>query len=457
LKKSERTEDSDGKRVIIYARVSTDDPRQSGSCENQIARCQDYCRALEYEVVATIKDEGVSAKTMNRPGWVQVEKLLMSDAADLVLTTSLDRMTRTIEGFLRCVKDVFEPSGKRFITIQEHIDTSHAMGRMAFHMLLVLSQFMREQTAEKVSGTRLIMAKQGLHPTISPFGTMPGTVKGIPEKDPDRWTWVETIFKLAAEGMADSQILDELAANRVVTRRGAAVGKTTLPYIIANRFYLGEVNFQNEWYPAKHDCRIDKKLWKRAQRKRRKKRGPVPQDYVYLLDGLLVSSHFQVVKPVARKGQVCPFYTRYTRNRHGTTYFNYVRGDCLQKHGGLQVKPIDEIANTLPKYINAKELDEKIVKWLTLFLWMDRRSSPHSRVTLRSRCCRAIAYSSCRRSIPARFGSRNTTAGLVAKMNRKPKDANRLSIGKIAGSNRRREGGRLCPPFLYTSNSWQIG
>jgi len=41
-------------RVVIYARVSTDDPRQAGSCDTQIARCDDYCRALGYEVVARI-------------------------------------------------------------------------------------------------------------------------------------------------------------------------------------------------------------------------------------------------------------------------------------------------------------------------------------------------------------------------------------------------------------------
>ena len=143
------------------------------------------------------------------------------------------------------------------------------------------------------------------------------------------------------------------------------MGDTTVTRILGSHFYLGEVQCDDQWLPGAHDCRIDPKLWQAAQRPSNGKPGPAPKDFVYLLDGLVVTSHYRVTYPEKQAGSACPLYTRYVRNRHGTLYFMYVRADKLRKHGGVQVEAADELAARLPPYIRADQLDERVVGWLT--------------------------------------------------------------------------------------------
>ena len=353
-------------RVIIYARVSTDDPRQAGSCDNQVNRCETYCDLYkdEYVVVARFKEEGVSAKTMNRPMWNKVVEMLEDDQADMVISTALDRMSRNVEDFLRFCREVLEKREKSFTTIQERIDTTSAVGRMMLTLLLAFGQFMREQTQEKVSAVRKTRTEQGFLTTFPPFGAMKGDTNGVPVKDPERWPWVEQIYRWAAEGKTNGEIIQLLASRGVSTPRGAKVTQTTLSRILSSRFYLGEVEYNGKWYKAKHKCIIDKKLWQSAQRIRKAKPGPRPHSYTYLLENLVVTSHFEITHPAKRAGERCSFHVRHVQNRHGTIYPQYIRVDALRKVGGVQVRALDADAEMMPSYIRADQLDEKIVAWL---------------------------------------------------------------------------------------------
>lgn len=362
MAKSKAVEATPKPRVVIYARVSTDDPQQAGSCDTQIARCEQYCEVMGYLVIARTKDEGISAKTMDRPGWRKIEAMLRDGLADVVISTALDRMTRTVEGFLRFVREVIEPHGKSFVTIQEKFDTTSAAGKLLFHMLLVLAQFQREQTGEKVSAARLTKAKQGLMMTKPPFGTIPGPQRGIPVKDPERWPYVELMFSMAAQGKPANEILARLADEHVRTTNGAMVNHSTLVRLLKSRFYLGEISANDQWYEGKHDCRIDPKIWKAAQKLGNGKRGPAPKDYFYLLDGLLVSSHFRITYPEGQAGKPCPLHTRYFKNRLQKHYFMYARADKLRKYGGIQVEPADAIK--APNYYRADQLEKTIMDWL---------------------------------------------------------------------------------------------
>src|SRR5512133_2648588 len=83
-------------RAISYARVSTDDEKQSLSCGTQHEQIKNWCGMMGYTLVASISDEGVSGKSMARPGWRKAEELLLMDQADIVVSTDLDRMTRNV-------------------------------------------------------------------------------------------------------------------------------------------------------------------------------------------------------------------------------------------------------------------------------------------------------------------------------------------------------------------------
>lgn len=318
----------------------------------------------QYVVVDIIKEEGVSAKTMDRPGWRKVEQLLRSGKADMVVSTSLDRMTRSVSGFLRFFEEVCESNNKSFETLQERFETVTAAGKMMFHMLLALSQFQREQTAEKVSGSRTSRSQRGLMTSFAPFGAMPGPTKGIPVKDPERWPWIERIFTMAAKGIPDSQIIAHLAEHGVTTVRGAQVGATTVARILQNRFYLGEVQNGEEWFPGQHDCRIDPKLWQAAQHKRATKPGPEPRAYAYLLEGLVFTTDLSITYPENRAGKPCPYGPRYSYGRHNKPYYYYLRADKHKSFGGIKVQPMNGLTAYPPDRLAATDLDQTVIEWV---------------------------------------------------------------------------------------------
>lgn len=349
-------------KTVLYARVSTGDIQQAGSCDTQLARCRQYCSALGYEVVAEIKDEGVTGTKMDRPGWRRVEHLLSSGQAQLVLATTLDRLTRT-EEFHPFVK-ACQQGGYGFATLGEKIDTSSAVGRLLLSNLIAIGAFFAAQTGEKVKAARKVKAEQGYTNTTPPFGTLRGPVPGVPVKDPERWPHIERAFELAAAGVPRAEILQSLRSAGVTTLRGAKVGHSTLAQLLENRFFLGEIVHDGKSYPARHDCRIDPKIWHAAQGERVSRPGRNPEGYTYLLENIAVTSHYRLTWPKARAGEDCPLACQAIHNGKGGRFACYVRGDAIRRFGGLEVEAADAEGATLPKYMNAQRTDRAVVEWL---------------------------------------------------------------------------------------------
>ena len=62
------------KTVVVYVRVSTEEQAKSGySIDAQIQRCEDFARRHKISIIASFKEEGKSAKTLNRP---ELQKML---------------------------------------------------------------------------------------------------------------------------------------------------------------------------------------------------------------------------------------------------------------------------------------------------------------------------------------------------------------------------------------------
>ena len=52
--------------AVIYVRVSTKEQTENLSLPTQLRACEEYCRREGYEVLERFKEEGESAKTMDR-------------------------------------------------------------------------------------------------------------------------------------------------------------------------------------------------------------------------------------------------------------------------------------------------------------------------------------------------------------------------------------------------------
>jgi DNA invertase Pin-like site-specific DNA recombinase len=165
-------------RIALYARVSTKDQ----SCELQVRDLRAYCAARGFDLVREYVDVGQSGAKDSRP---ELNKL-MDDARkrqfDAIVVWRFDRFARSTKHLLSALEE-FRSLGIQFISYQENIDTSSALGQALFTIVSAVAQLEREFDTERVTaGIRNARAN--------------GKKLGRPKRTVDR----EEILRLQSQG-----------------------------------------------------------------------------------------------------------------------------------------------------------------------------------------------------------------------------------------------------------------
>ena len=135
------------KRVIGYARVSTDRQIEGVSLDAQQAKIEQYAALYDLELIDVIIDAGASAKTLERPGLQEALDKLKAGEADGLLVSKLDRLTRSVVDLGSLIEGVF---GKyTLMSVGDQVDTSTAAGRLVLNVLMSVSQWEREAIGER--------------------------------------------------------------------------------------------------------------------------------------------------------------------------------------------------------------------------------------------------------------------------------------------------------------------
>lgn len=192
--------------ALAYVRVSTADQAEHGAsleAQRNALTAEAERRGWDLEIVA---DEGVSAKTLNRPGMVDALARLDAGEADYLLSIRLDRVSRSVADFAGLL-DRSQKRGWGMVLLSPNIDTSDAAGRFTGNVLASAAQYERELIGAR---TREGMAQRKLE------GVKMGRPRAL-----DAAT-VHRITDLRAEGLSMGKIADALNADGVPTAHGGA-------------------------------------------------------------------------------------------------------------------------------------------------------------------------------------------------------------------------------------------
>ncbi len=120
---------------IGYARVSTDQQSHDSQLDElKGAGCERVYR------------ESYSGKSKNRP---ELERMMDTlREGDIVVVQRLDRLGRSLKDLIELL-DGFKKQGVQFISLNENIDTTNAIGELAFHMIGSIAQFERRLISER--------------------------------------------------------------------------------------------------------------------------------------------------------------------------------------------------------------------------------------------------------------------------------------------------------------------
>ncbi len=184
-------------RVAIYARVSTTDQ----STDSQLLDLRRYTKERNWHTYKEYCDKGISGTKDSRPALDE----LMNDARkrkfDVVLVWRFDRFARSTKHLILALEE-FKNLGIDFVSYQENIDTSSALGSAIFTIISAVAQLERDIIAERV--------KAGLRRAVE-NGKKLGRPKSL--TDP------EIVHKLHAGGYSHRKIGRELGISHTSVER----------------------------------------------------------------------------------------------------------------------------------------------------------------------------------------------------------------------------------------------
>jgi site-specific DNA recombinase len=153
--------DSHGpKRVILYARVSTDEQARSRySLAQQIEALRDHAAREGYEVLKEVTDAGQSGASLERPGMDRVRDLVAAGGVSVVLAQDRDRFARE-PAYHYLLRKEFEGYRTKIRALNDRGDDSPE-GELTDGILDQLAKFERAKIAERTQRSRYDTGRYG--------------------------------------------------------------------------------------------------------------------------------------------------------------------------------------------------------------------------------------------------------------------------------------------------------
>jgi site-specific DNA recombinase len=159
----------DQRKVAFYVRVSTERQAkvEEGSLKNQeqMLRSELERRNVQHKdwgcFVESYVDEGISAKTTNRPAFQRLMHDIELGRIDTVMFTELSRLSRSLKDFL----NIFEFAQRHtcdLVCMKTEIDTTSPYQGLVTKILIVFSEFEREMTSHRTAINAYERSKRGL-------------------------------------------------------------------------------------------------------------------------------------------------------------------------------------------------------------------------------------------------------------------------------------------------------
>lgn len=262
------------KKVAIYIRVSTLEQANEGySIQAQKEKLISYCKAKEWAIQDFYIDGGHTGSNIDRPS---LKSLLNNlNNVDIVLVYKLDRLSRSQKDTLYLIEDKFLANEVDFVSMTENFDTTTPLGRAMIGILSVFAQLERENIKERVTLGRKERAKEGYWVGTGrpPIGY--DYINGSLVTNEYEAIQIRKIFELYIKGWGEEKIRRYLIKRGYTTKYGdwENVSTHTIYRIIQNSVYIGDVAFDGENFPGKHNPIIDKNIFNTANKLYEKRKG----------------------------------------------------------------------------------------------------------------------------------------------------------------------------------------
>jgi site-specific DNA recombinase len=255
-------------RCAVYTRKSSEEglEQEFNSLDAQREACEAYVASQRTEgwllVPDRYDDGGVSGGTLDRPALKRLLGDVEAKKIDVVVVYKIDRLSRALLDFAKLM-EIFDRNEVTFVSVTQSFNTTTSMGRLTLNMLLTFAQFEREVIGERIRDKFAASRRKGMW--MGGFVPLGYDVRDrrliINEREANL---VRSIFTRFARGTPPQQMLNLLAQEGALNKRGKLIGKGYLYRVLNNRVYLGEAAHKGTAYPGEHEAIIHRDIWDRV-------------------------------------------------------------------------------------------------------------------------------------------------------------------------------------------------
>ena len=259
-------------RVAVYARVSTDDPRQTSSYELQKNHYHDVIsKSPNWKLVQIYADEGISGTSLQHRDQF---KLMIEDCKqgkiDLIVTKSVSRFARNVVdciGYVRELLALPHPVGVFFET--ERLNTFDPKSEMVLSFMATLAQEESHTKSEIMNASIEMRFRRGIFLTPILLG-YDHDEDGNLVINEEEAKIVKLIFMMYLNGCTCQEIADTLTELGCMTKKGNTVWSPgSILQILQNERHCGEVLAHKTYTPNYLNHKSKKNMQNRPQYRKR--------------------------------------------------------------------------------------------------------------------------------------------------------------------------------------------
>ncbi|MHA1949139.1 MAG: recombinase family protein [Candidatus Thorarchaeota archaeon] len=267
----------EGKRIAIYARVSTEEQASKGhSLEAQVEALKKFCDDNGLRYCRVYKDNGQSGTNLDRPMLQKMLDHAFQGLFDGILVWKVDRLSRRMKDLLELV-DYLKSCDVTVKSSTEPIDPSTPMGECVFNMMGNFAQMEQRMLVERVKlGLRRRWEQGKWKGGVPPYGYDYNLETERLEVNEEEAKVVRMMFKHYLRVKSIRMVTNYLNRKGILTRSGGTWIDSTAGIILSRQTYNGVLKIGDVINELPELRIITKRTFEKAQglREKRKRLGP---------------------------------------------------------------------------------------------------------------------------------------------------------------------------------------
>ena len=259
-------------KAVIICRVSSKEQEDTGySLDSQEKLLQEYADKNIFHVLKVYKISESASGKVARKKFLEILQFIKKNKVNMILCEKIDRLTRNLKDAAIVSDWVYDDKSHEVHFVKENFIVSQntrAHENLVWDMKVAVARFYTNNLSEEVRKGQKEKIAQGWLPQKPPLGYKTIGEKGhkIHIIDEGVAPHIKKLFELYATGnYSVVRLEDEMYKNGMRSRNGNKVLQSRIYELLTDPFYYGNMRWNNEIYPAKHEAIIRKDLFTKAQ------------------------------------------------------------------------------------------------------------------------------------------------------------------------------------------------